>query len=394
MEYFSLFELNNLIKESLSSQLEPNYWVIAEIAELRVNARGHCYIELVEKKEEEILAKSRAVIWSYTYRNLSAWFEKMSGETLRSGLKVLVSLSVQFHEVYGLSLQIKDIDPQYTLGERARKKNEVINQLKEDGVFDMNRQLMLPAVPQRLAIISSPTAAGFGDFINQIDHNSDTYHFHHQLFTASMQGNEAAETIISSLQQIHEQIDNFDVVIIIRGGGAQVDLDCFDDYELASHVAQFPIPVLTGIGHERDETITDLVAHTRLKTPTAVAEFLLSGLRSFEDRIAQHYYRIVKNAELRFKEADQQLEKQKQNLQIVVFQSLSVSEYKLEQARQQVDSKCESSLLIASKTSNNCRRMYKGRRTKNSINCGIELLNKKKQSTIWTQEPFSSAVTR
>jgi exodeoxyribonuclease VII large subunit len=287
MQHISLTDLNLLIKDTLNTQLEPSYWVVAEIGELREARNGHCYIEFVEKDEEsnQLLSKSRATIWSYSYRSISAWFQSITGENLKAGMTVLANVQIQFHEVYGLSLNVKDIDPNFTLGERARKKQEIIAQLKEDGVFEMNKSHTLPMVPQRIAIISAESAAGYGDFMNQILNNDYQYQLQSELFVATMQGDKAAQTIILALHQIHEQMDKFDAVVLIRGGGAQVDLDCFDDYELASHIAQFPVPVFTGIGHERDETICDLVAHTKLKTPTAVAEFLIKGMRVYEEKI-------------------------------------------------------------------------------------------------------------
>jgi exodeoxyribonuclease VII large subunit len=287
MQHISLTELNLLIKDTLNTQLEPSYWVVAEIGELREARNGHCYIEFVEKDQEnsELLSKSRATIWSYSYRSISAWFQSITGENLKAGMTVLANVQIQFHEVYGLSLNVKDIDPNFTLGERARKKQEIIAQLKEDGVYEMNKSHSLPAVPQNIAVISAESAAGYGDFMNQILDNDYHYKLNCKLFVATMQGDKAAATIIDALHQIHEQVQIFDAVVLIRGGGAQVDLDCFDNYELAAHIAQFPIPIFTGIGHERDETICDLVAHTKLKTPTAVAEFLIKGIRIYEEKI-------------------------------------------------------------------------------------------------------------
>ncbi|GAA5039046.1 exodeoxyribonuclease 7 large subunit [Marivirga lumbricoides] len=287
MQHISLADLNLLIKDTLQVQLEPSYWIVAEIGELRLNQNGHCYLEFIEKEENSnrLLAKIKGTIWSYSYRNISAWFQSITGEQLRAGLTVLANVQVQFHEVYGLSLNVKDIDPNFTLGERARKRQEIIAELQADGVFEMNKALKLPLVPQKIAVISAESAAGYGDFMNQIAHNDFGYHIDTRIFTATMQGEKAAESIIDALLRIHQIAVQFDAVIIIRGGGAQVDLDCFDDYELASHVAQFPLPVFTGIGHERDETICDLVAHTALKTPTAVAEFLIRGMRVYEEKV-------------------------------------------------------------------------------------------------------------
>lgn len=354
MQHISLTDLNLLIKDTLNTQLEPSYWVVAEIGELREARNGHCYLEFVEKDEEsnQLLSKSRATIWSYSYRSISAWFQSVTGENLKAGMTVLANVQVQFHEVYGLSLNVKDIDPNFTLGERARKKQEIISQLKEDGVFEMNKGLRLPTVPQKIAIISAESAAGYGDFMNQILDNEYEYKLHSQLFVATMQGDKAAATIIEALHQIHEQVEDFDAVVLIRGGGAQVDLDCFDNYELAAHIAQFPLPVFTGIGHERDETICDLVAHTKLKTPTAVAEFLIRGIRIYEEKInlatqniltylnqkverEQHKLNDLKHSlryalKKHFNTAENQLDRYTQKLKFDVFKSLQNTKQKLE----------------------------------------------------------------
>ena len=296
MAHLTLFEFNHLIKTSLENHTEPDYWVVAEISEMRLNQKGHCYMEMVEKEGHFVTAKIRANIWAYTYRNLSAAFESVAHTPLKPGLKIRFNAKINFHEVYGLSLTIQDVDPKFTLGERARKRQEVINQLVKDGVFDLNKNLSLPEVPQRIAVISSETAAGYGDFLNQLKGNPRSFAFKTELFQALMQGDKAPESIIKALLEIHERNEEFDLTVIIRGGGGQADLDCFDDYELASHVAQFSLPVITGIGHERDVTITDLVAHTQMKTPTAVAEFLALGLEKFDDCLNEAIYRIEKAA--------------------------------------------------------------------------------------------------
>ncbi len=280
MQELSLSELNLQIKKTLDEQLEASYWVVAEIAQIQVNSSGHCYLELVQKEGNQVIAKARATIWAYSYRNISAWFSRITGNDLTVGMRVLANTKVTYHEVYGLSLNIKDIDPSFTLGEREKARQEVIAKLEGDGVMEMNRELTLPLVPQNIAIISSETAAGYGDFINQLESNNLGFKVHHQLFSASMQGDKAPESIIRALHQIIEN-NRFEAVVIIRGGGSQLDLDCFDEYELCSHIAQFPIPVITGIGHERDTSIADMVAHTQLKTPTAVAEFILDGMEAY-----------------------------------------------------------------------------------------------------------------
>ena len=282
---FTLSELNTAIQATIELAFPESVWVVAEISEIRCNSKGHCYLELGEREEEETIAQIRANIWAYTFRSIAAKFERATGESLKQGMKVLLQVNVTFHEVYGLSLNIKDIDPTYSLGEMARKKREIIDRLTKEGLITLNKQIHLPLVPQRIAVISSRTAAGYGDFINHTDDNPYGYKIFHTLYHSSMQGQEAGASIISALRKIKEHRDLYDAVVIIRGGGSQIDLSCFDTYGLAVEVAQFPLPVITGIGHERDDTVIDIVAHTKLKTPTAAAEFLLSGMSSFEERL-------------------------------------------------------------------------------------------------------------
>ncbi|WP_009033310.1 exodeoxyribonuclease VII large subunit [Indibacter alkaliphilus] len=295
----TLLTLNELIRDTLDTHMEPGYWVIAEIAELKHATQGHAYLDLVEKNGNKISAKMRANIWAYTYRSISGKFQNTTGQSLKSGMKVLALVAVTFHELYGFSLNIKDIDPNFTLGERARLRQEVIDRLTQEGHMETNKRCKLPAVPQKIAIISSATAAGYGDFINQIDKNRFGYSIHRKFYQATMQGSDAVPSIIQAFDQIqNDQIkEKFDGVVLIRGGGAQLDLDCFDDYELALSIANCNLPVLTGIGHERDETIADLVAHTRLKTPTAVAEFILSGFQEFEENLLYEMKLIERHAQ-------------------------------------------------------------------------------------------------
>lgn len=282
----TLFELTLQIKDALNRAIPGTVWVVAEISELKENRNGHCYLELVEKEGNEILARARATIWSYTYRILKPYFETTTGRFFTHGIKVLVQVSVEYHPAYGLSLNIKDIDPAYTVGDMALQRREIIERLQNEGVFDMNKELELPLVPQKIAVISSGTAAGYQDFINQLENNPLGIKFYTHLFEAYMQGAEAVPSIISALDRIFDYEDFFDAVAIIRGGGATADLSSFDNYDLAFHVTQFPLPVVTGIGHEKDDTIIDLVAHTRMKTPTAVAEFFISGAERFYERLA------------------------------------------------------------------------------------------------------------
>ncbi len=291
----SLLELNQLIKDTLDDAFATPVWVKAEISEMTVNRTGHCYLELVDvdPSSKEVLARARATIWSYSFRMLRPYFETTTGQSFTQGIKILVSVKVEYHPVYGMSLNIRDIDPSYTMGDMARKRREIIVQLQEDGVYDMNRELELPLVPQRVAIISSPTAAGLQDFMDQLNNNQRNIQFYTKLFPAVMQGTETAGSIINALELVFQYEDFFDVVCIIRGGGAQLDLASFDNYELAYHVAQFPVPVITGIGHDKDETVIDLVAHTKMKTPTAVAEFLINGAETFEQMLLELEARFV-----------------------------------------------------------------------------------------------------
>jgi len=283
----SLYELLGGVKMSLKNNLPSSFWVTAEISEMKVNYSGHCYLELIEKDTsgESIKAKARATIWASVYRMIEPYFETAARTKLAAGMKVMVKASVEFHELYGLSLNITDIEPSYTVGEMAMKKQEIINRLIAEGVFEMNKSLFLPDLPRRIAVVSSSTAAGLGDFMDQLTRNNFGYQFYVKLFPAVMQGAEAEQSIIAALDAVFEQETLFDLVVIIRGGGAQSDLNCFNSYWLAYHICQFPIPVLTGIGHEQDETIADLVAHTRLKTPTAVAEFLIGIFRQADQKI-------------------------------------------------------------------------------------------------------------
>lgn len=331
MAQLTLFELNNLIKSQLETNLAPNYWVIAEISELRLNQKGHCYMELVEKENNFIQAKIRANIWSYTYRTVSSQFEQATGTPLKSGIKVLFNLSINFHEVYGLSLTVNDIDPNYTIGERSRLREETIQRLQQEDLIDKNKRLDLPLVPQKIAIISSDSAAGYGDFMSQLNDNSHNYNFKTTLFTALMQGNEAVISIRTALKEIHESNLTFDAVVIIRGGGAQADLDCFDTYQLARAISLFPLPVLTGIGHERDQTVADSVAHTSLKTPTAVAEFLIAGMSRFDDLLHEYLYRIEKVYETKVSIEQQHLQYLSGQIEQSTKQVLKTCNHELEQ---------------------------------------------------------------
>ncbi|KPL12069.1 MAG: hypothetical protein AMS26_18810 [Bacteroides sp. SM23_62] len=294
-----LSDLQEEIREVIQSSFETPRWIICEIMDITQNYSGHCYLDLIEKdeKSDKILARARATIWASSYRMLKPYFETSTGYELSSGIKILVLARVEFHPVYGLSLNIQDIDPSYTLGDVERKKREIILRLENEGVLDMNKEIPLPIVPQRIAVVSSMSAAGYEDFMDQLRGNPYGYQFYTRLFPAVMQGENAAQSIIESLERIFEYESHFDAVVIIRGGGSKSDLACFDSYDLAYHVSQFPLPVITGIGHEQDDTITDLVAHTRLKTPTAVAGFFIDKLASFEGEL-EEFQAVLINATL------------------------------------------------------------------------------------------------
>jgi exodeoxyribonuclease VII large subunit len=273
----TLYDLAVLIRRTIDQGLPNTYLVTAEIQSLSVNRSGHAYLELVEKSEEgdRVISQARATIWAGQYRMIKAYFESATGRQLQSGIRIMVKAKVNYHEIYGLSLNITDILPEYTVGEIAMQRQRTIDQLKADGIFDMNRTLALPRLVQRIAVISSATAAGYGDFCKQLQGNQYGYYFSATLFEAAVQGDGAAASIIEALDSIAECRDQFDCVAIIRGGGSKTDLACFDQLAISQHICQFPLPIITGIGHDRDESVADLVANTPLKTPTAVAQFLI-----------------------------------------------------------------------------------------------------------------------
>ncbi len=259
----------------------------AELSDVRTNSTGHCYLEFIQKdpRSNNLIAKARGTIWANVYRLLKPYFEESTGQAFVSGIKVLVQVTVSFHELYGYSLTVQDIDPTYTLGDMARRRREILKQLEEEGVLTLNKELEMPVLPQRIAVVSSPTAAGYGDFCHQLKNNSRGFFFHTELFPALMQGDRVEESVLSALDAILNRQEDFDAVVIIRGGGATSDLSGFDTYLLAAACAQFPLPIITGIGHERDDTVLDSVAHTRVKTPTAAAEYLINCMDLAADEL-------------------------------------------------------------------------------------------------------------
>ena len=314
-EMLTLKELNEKIQQTIHEEFDNTYWITAEISELKIHKNGHCFLELAEKQSEKgkIIAKMRAVIWAFTFRMLKPYFESTTGRNLEAGLKVMLKVSVVFHKLYNLSLHITDIDPTYTIGEISRQREKIIKQLEEEGVINMNKELELPLVPQKIAIISSETAAGYEDFINQIENNAPGYKLYYQLFQAYMQGEHLEDSVIEALEHIYAYEDFFDAVILIRGGGSRSDLTYFDSYNLALNIAQFPIPVITGIGHEKDESIADIVAHTQVKTPTAAAEFIISLFAQFEENITDISTKIQKLSKLKLEQSKVTLDNFYQN---------------------------------------------------------------------------------
>ncbi|MBR2018167.1 MAG: exodeoxyribonuclease VII large subunit [Prevotella sp.] len=296
----TLLELNGMVRTTLERGMRDEYWVEAELAEAR-ETRGHCYMELVQKDSlsNTPVAKASAKCWKQTWMLIQPYFERTTGQPLRAGMKVLLRVYPNFHEAYGFSWIVTDIDPTFTIGDLARRRQEIIAALKAQGIFDMNRQLELPMFAQRIAVISSQTAAGYGDFCNQLNDNPYGFRFHATLFPAVMQGEGVELSVIAALERIYEEVDNYDCVVIIRGGGATSDMSGFDTLALAENVAQFPLPVITGIGHDRDESVLDMVACIRVKTPTAAAAYLVSHLLKVSDLIDNMNKRMVRCATMR-----------------------------------------------------------------------------------------------
>lgn len=292
-EHYTLRQLNLLVREAIEETLPDEYWVEAELSECRENS-GHCYMELIEKDEHSNtpVARASAKCWRQTWQMVKPYFERTTGQPLRAGMKVLVKVYAQFHEAYGFSWIISDIDPTYTLGDMARKRQEIIRQLKEEGIFDLQRELRISTFAKRIAVISAQNAAGYGDFCRQLEDNDYSFRFEVTLFPAVMQGEQVEQSVINALNSIYERIHDYDVVCILRGGGATADLSGFDTLALAENVAQFPLPIITGIGHDRDESILDMVANTKVKTPTAAAALLIDNLLRILERLDDASQRI------------------------------------------------------------------------------------------------------
>ncbi len=329
----SLFELTSFIREAIESQ-QIRTWVVGEVSEVSFSAAGHVYLELVEKSKvnDRPIAKLRCNLWSKTAQQILPRFEQETGMQLAAGMKIMAFVTVLFHDVYGLAANILDIDSQFTLGDIELQKRETLMRLTADGVIDMNKQLALPTVIQRVAVISARTAAGFDDFCKQVRNNNFSFNIDLTLFPSAMQGADAEAALIDALDRIAARIDEFDIVVIIRGGGSRSDLACFDGYDLASNIAQFPLPVVTGIGHERDTSIADMVAHTRMKTPTAVAEFIIGHNREFDERLNALALRLSNMAQNLIDDETTHLQKLDATLRGIASQRLEREKHGLQDA--------------------------------------------------------------
>ncbi len=334
MREYTLSELSALIQEAIETELPETYWVRAEIASLGEKG-GHLYLDLVEKGKREILvAKQRATCWGNLQTILQAYFEQETGSRLQAGMQVLVEVEVNYHTVYGLSLNIVNIDPQYTLGDMARQRQETIRRLQEEGIMDMQKELLLPTLTRRIAVVSAESAAGYGDFCDQL--YASPYPFTTQLFAATMQGDNAERSIIAALGAIATQEEDFDAVVIIRGGGATTDLSCFDRYNLCAHCAQFPLPVISGIGHTRDVSVLDMVANTALKTPTAVAAFLIERMEVQAARIEDLQQRLLRTADRQLLLRQHRIDEWQQRLEQANRQLLLMQSHKLDLLEQRI----------------------------------------------------------
>ena len=328
---YTLSVLNAMVREAIEIELPDEYWVEAELSECRERS-GHCYMELTEKDEHTNtpIARASAKCWRQTWQLVQPAFERTTGQPLRAGLKVLLKVYAQFHEAFGFSWIVTDIDPTYTLGDMARKRQEIIRQLKGEGVFDLQRELRIPLFAQRIAVISAAGAAGYGDFVRQLEDNGYGLQFSVTLFPAVMQGEQVEQSVISALNAIYERVEDFDVVCILRGGGATADLSGFDTLALAENVAQYPIPVITGIGHERDESILDMISHTRVKTPTAAAAFLIDHLKLVLERVGQAEERVNRYVNERIRYQQQRIEQLRTLIPALALRKISEARYRIE----------------------------------------------------------------
>lgn len=386
--HITLVELQRRIKMTLSEQFALPVWVSAEVADLKVNYSGHCYLELIEKdhKSENGVptAQVRAVIWRSSYSRIAAYFEAETGQRLAPGIRILAQVLISYHELYGLSLQITDIDSAYTLGEMEQQRQKTIARLQEEGVWEMNRAVPMPLLVQRLAVVSSAQAAGYQDFCKELGRSG--YRFDLTLFDAVMQGTAAEESILMALGRVAERQEEFDAVVIVRGGGSTTDLNCFNAYRLSSHVAQFPLPTLTGIGHDKDQSVVDMVAHLPLKTPTAVAGWLIERMSSIEgwlEGAAQQLHDITTS---RMREAELRLEQQLGDVRRLTMERTIQEKLRLEAAERLLPERIETLLRFEQQRLKRAEEVVESRSPQQILKLGFAILRGEERAIRTTEE--------
>ena len=356
IEPLTLYALNNMVRNVIKKELFLRYWVVGELSEVRETAAGHCYIELLQRDEKSnsIVAKARGTIWARIYSLLRPYFLEQTGRPFATGIKLLLQVTVDFHEQYGYTLDVCDIEPTYTVGDMARRRAQILNRLQQEGVMTLNKELTFPLLPQRIAVISSSFAAGYGDFCDQLKTNRYGFVFYTRLFAAPMQGDRVEEGIIAALDAIAENVDMWDVVVIIRGGGATSDLSCFDTYNLANNCAQFPLPIITGIGHHRDDTVLDSVSHTCVKTPTAAAEFLIHAVAQQAANLDMLKQGIAEGVKVMLLNMQQRLQVTVQRLPVVTALFVQQHYHKLDLWQQQIEAASPQRILSLGYTLTTC----------------------------------------
>lgn len=386
--HITLVELQRRIKMTLSEQFALPVWVSAEVADLKVNYSGHCYLELIEKdhKSENGVptAQVRAVIWRSSYSRIAAYFEAETGQRLGPGIRILAQVLISYHELYGLSLQITDIDSAYTLGEMEQQRQKTIARLQEEGVWEMNRTVPMPLLVQRLAVVSSAQAAGYQDFCKELGRSG--YRFDLTLFDAVMQGTATEESILMALGRVAERQEEFDAVVIVRGGGSTTDLNCFNAYRLSSHVAQFPLPVLTGIGHDKDQSVVDMVAHLPLKTPTAVAGWLIERMSSIEGWLEGAAQQLHDITTTRMREAELRLEQQLGDVRRLTMERTIQEKLRLEAAERLLPERIETLLRFEQQRLERAEEVVESRSPQQILKLGFAILRGEERAIRTTEE--------
>ena len=386
--HITLVELQRRIKMTLSEQFALPVWVSAEVADLKVNYSGHCYLELIEKdhKSENGVptAQVRAVIWRSSYSRIAAYFEAETGQRLAPGIRILAQVLISYHELYGLSLQITDLDSAYTLGEMEQQRQKTIARLQEEGVWEMNRAVPMPLLVQRLAVVSSAQAAGYQDFCKELGRSG--YRFDLTLFDAVMQGTAAEESILMALGRVAERQEEFDAVVIVRGGGSTTDLNCFNAYRLSSHVAQFPLPVLTGIGHDKDQSVVDMVAHLPLKTPTAVAGWLIERMSSIEGWLEGAAQQLHDITTTRMREAELRLEQQLGDVRRLTMERTIQEKLRLEAAERLLPARIETLLRFEQQRLERAEEVVESRSPQQILKLGFAILRGEERAIRTTEE--------